>query len=96
MRTCYIVCYDIADERRLRHVEKVMEAQGQRIQYSVFRCELTEMKLARLRELLAREINQKEDQVLFISLGPVPGRGEECITALGQPYIGPERGAVVF
>lgn len=31
-------------------------------------------------------IDHREDQVLFVDLGPVEGRGDRVITALGKPY----------
>ncbi|MCX7714046.1 MAG: hypothetical protein N2035_10365 [Chthoniobacterales bacterium] len=31
-------------------------------------------------------MNQREDQVLCLSLGPAEARSERTITALGQPY----------
>jgi CRISPR-associated protein Cas2 len=102
MRRCYIVAYDICDEedkprsQRLREVEKTMEAYGERIQYSVFRCELTPMKRATLEGILEEIIHHDKDQILFIDLGPVPGRGERCIRSLGKPYAPPERGSIVL
>lgn len=36
----YLVCYDIADDRRLRKVAQTMLAYGNRVQKSVFECEL--------------------------------------------------------
>ena len=36
-----------------------------------------------------------EDQVLFVDVGPVEGRGSESIRALGKPYTHPERHALV-
>ncbi|MBN1552530.1 CRISPR-associated endonuclease Cas2 [bacterium] len=96
MRRCYIVSYDIANDKRLRKVADVMKAYGTRIQFSVFRCELTAMKRARLEQALSAEMNLGKDQVLFIDLGPVPGRGDECVTSLGRKYIEPEHGQIVY
>jgi CRISPR-associated protein Cas2 len=44
------------------------------------------MDLARCRAELGEIINHKEDQVLFVNLGPAAGRGDRVITALGKPY----------
>jgi CRISPR-associated protein Cas2 len=44
------------------------------------------MDLARCRSQLSEIIHHKEDQVLFVNLGPAEGRGERVITALGKPY----------
>ena len=86
MRTSYIVCYDISDEKRLRKVFQKMRNYGDHLQFSVFECQLTATDLARCRAELAEIINHQEDQVLFVSLGPAEGRGDRVITALGRPY----------
>lgn len=96
MKRMYIVCYDIADDRRLRQVAHTMESYGLRIQYSVFRCELTKMNRTKLEASLVKIINHDNDQVLFIDLGAVPGSGDDCIKALGLPYRGADRGAIVL
>lgn len=86
MRTSYLVCYDICDDKRLRKVFKVMREYGDHLQYSVFECQLTRTDLVRLRAVLAGIIHHTEDQVLFVDLGPAEGRGDRVITALGKPY----------
>ena len=86
MRTSYLICYDICDDKRLRRVFKVMRGYGDHLQYSVFECQLTGMDLVRLRTELAEIIHHHEDQVLFVNLGPAEGRGDRVITALGKPY----------
>lgn len=87
MRTSYLVCYDICDDKRLRKVFKTMRGFGDHLQYSVFECQLTASDLVRLRVELAGIIHHKQDQVLFVNLGPAEGRGDRVITALGKPYI---------
>ena len=87
MRNSYIVSYDIADPKRLRLVFKLMRAWGDHLQFSVFECQLTQMDLVRLRASLTEIIHNKEDQVLFVDLGPAEGRGDRVITALGKPYV---------
>jgi CRISPR-associated protein Cas2 len=42
--------------------------------------------LVRCRHVLSEIIDHRKDQVLFVDLGPVEGRGDRVITALGQPY----------
>ena len=59
---------------------------GDHLQYSVFECHLTGTDLVRLRMELSQIIHHAEDQVLFVYLGPVEGRGERVITALGKSY----------
>lgn len=86
MRTSYLVCYDICDDKRLRLVFKTMRAYGDHLQYSVFECQLTPSDLIRLRAELAAIIHHTQDQVLFVNLGPAEGRGDRVITAMGKPY----------
>jgi len=87
MRTSYLVCYDISDEKRLRSVHKKMRGYGDHLQFSVFECQFTPEDLVRCRTDLNAIIDHKEDQVIFVSLGPAEGRGDRVITALGRPYI---------
>lgn len=86
MRKTFLVCYDIRDDKRLSRVAKTMRGFGDRIQYSVFECQFNEMDLVRCRSALSDLIHHREDQILFIDLGPSEGRGERVITSLGQPY----------
>ena len=87
MRSSFLVCYDIADDKRLRKVFKIMRDFGDHLQYSVFECQFTPTDLARCREELRQVINHSQDQILFVDLGPSEGRGDRVITALGQPYV---------
>jgi len=95
MRTSYLVCYDISDDKRLRRVFQKMRNYGDHLQFSVFECQLTAMDLARCRSELAEIINHQEDQVLFVNLGPAEGRGDRVITALGRPYTAVDAPCVV-
>jgi CRISPR-associated protein Cas2 len=86
VRNTYLVCYDIADDKRLRKVFKTMRDFGDHLQYSVFECQFTPTDMAHCRAALSDLIHHTEDQVLFIDLGPTEGRGDRVITALGQAY----------
>ena len=63
------MAYDIRDDRRLRSVATCMEAFGQRIQYSVFLCDLSPQERFTMRRRLELEMNQSEDSVMIIDLG---------------------------
>ena len=86
MRTTYLVCYDICDDKRLKKIFKTMRNYGDHLQYSVFECQMTATDLVRCRTDLAAIIKHSEDQVLFVNLGPAEGRGDRVITAMGIPY----------
>ena len=87
MRQAYIGTYAVCDPKRLREVFKIMKGYGEHLQLSVFRCELGARELVELRGKLSGALNEREDQVLFVDMGPVDGRGRECITSLGLPYV---------
>ena len=86
MRTTYLICYDICDDKRLRRVFKICKGYGSHVQYSVFESDLSQIEKTELERKLSAEINAREDQVLFVELGPATGRGERVIQALGRPY----------
>jgi len=96
MRLLYIVTYDICDDRRLRAVFRLMRGYGEHMQYSVFRCELTDLERVELIAQLTGTINMNEDQVLFFPLGPAGGERETGICAVGRPYEAVDHEAVVI
>jgi CRISPR-associated protein Cas2 len=95
VRTRYIVSYDIRNGKRLKAVFKALRGVGDHLQYSVFRCDLSDRERAQLVADLDVLIDHREDQVLLIDLGPADGRAGECIEALGVPYIPPSRRPVI-
>lgn len=86
MRTTYLVCYDIAEDKRRDRAFRVCKNHGVHLQFSVFECDLNGAELASLQRELTEVISLEDDQVLFVSLGPTEGRGERVIAALGKPY----------
>lgn len=86
MRTRYLVCYDICDEKRLRRVAEICGDFGIRLQYSVFECDLNAGERTQMEVKLIEVINQEVDQVLFVNLGPAQGQGDWGIAAIGRPY----------
>lgn len=77
-----LVCYDVNTEtkqgrRRLRRVAKVCESTGQRVQKSVFECQLDVAQFETLERQLLAEINAMED---CLRIYRIPGtRGFEVI-----------------
>lgn len=94
-RQLYIVSYDIADSKRLRHVAKLIEGYGHRLQYSVFECRLDDLRREQLKAVLHEELNHDEDQILFIRLGPDSTSNNIHIESMGLPYVGRTRVTVV-
>lgn len=96
MRTTYLVCYDIADDKRLRRVFRACKNYGDHLQFSVFECDLNPAEKVRFETELRDLIDHAKDQVLFVSLGPAEGRGDRVITTLGQPYVSLDAPCYVF
>lgn len=77
-----LVTYDVQTttregRRRLRRVATVCENFGQRVQFSVFECELGEKEWTRLKHELLEEMNPEEDSIRFYFLGDKAGRRTE-------------------
>ncbi|MBM7846596.1 CRISPR-associated endonuclease Cas2 [Herpetosiphon giganteus] len=45
----YLISYDIAVDKRRTRIAKILEGFGQRVQYSVFECDLTAKQYSKLR-----------------------------------------------
>ena len=68
-----IVTYDVSTEtregrRRLRRVAKICEGIGQRVQKSVFECQVDLMQYEELERRLLAEIDEKEDNLRLYRL----------------------------
>lgn len=96
MRTTYMVCYDIADDKRLRRVFRICKNHGDHLPFFVFECDLNAIEKTRFETALKEVIEPGEDQVLFVRLGPSEGRGDRVITALGIPYVTMDAPCYVF
>jgi CRISPR-associated protein Cas2 len=91
----YLVCYDICNERRLRRVHRLLKGYGQAWQYSVFYCRLKQVDRVKMQSELEREVNQRDDQVLILDLGPDEEAVRQGICSLGPAPQGTERVTVI-
>ena len=69
-----LVTYDVSTEaalgrKRLRRVAKICESYGQRVQKSVFECQLDRGTWTKFRARLLDEIQPSEDSLRFYFLG---------------------------
>ena len=69
-----VVSYDVdttdaAGRRRLRRIAKTCQDRGQRVQFSVFECEVTPADWVKLRAQLLQEMNPAKDSLRFYFLG---------------------------
>ncbi len=69
-----IVSYDVSTltkegGKRLRHVARICQSYGQRVQNSVFECELDHSQWVKVKAELLNEINLQEDSLRIYLLG---------------------------
>jgi len=96
MRRCYLVCYDICDDKRLRQVFKIMKGYGEHWQYSIFFCILKPIDRVRMQGDLEDVMNLKQDQVLIIDLGENQDTARAATTVLGQALGAMDMGMMVI
>jgi CRISPR-associated protein Cas2 len=93
-----VVAYDVSTEdeegkRRLRHVAKLCENFGQRVQNSVFECLVDAAQWTRLRARLVGEIEEADDSLRFYFLGDNWQRRVEHVGA--KPTYNPQGPLIV-
>ena len=69
-RTRYVVSYDIVLDRRRNKVAQALTGHGERVQYSVFECLLTNSQFERLWAELKELIVPEEDSLRAYRLCP--------------------------
>jgi CRISPR-associated protein Cas2 len=92
-----IITYDVntltrAGRSRLRKISKICEGHGQRVQYSVFECKVTEAQRVTLTARLLKIVNEKEDSLRVYLLrggraGAVESYGRDSYVDFTQPLI---------
>lgn len=93
-----LVAYDVntetkAGRKRLRHVAKLCENRGQRVQNSVFECLVDPAQWVALRQNLADVIDSEKDSLRFYFLGKNWKRRVEHIGA--KPTYDPQGPLIV-
>ncbi len=93
-RRRYLVAYDIREDRRLPAVATCVEGYGERIQYSVFICDLSDEEVVALRSDVEVRIKPSEDSVMIIDLGLAGDSGKFMF--IGRHERLPATGAVII
>jgi len=83
----YVISYDIADDGRRYKVAEYLKDIGQRVQYSVFECDLEPAAVAKTKRDLSLLIDEEADSVRFYRLCfkcasgiDIAGRGQWFVT----------------
>lgn len=93
-----LITYDVSTEttagrRRLRRVSRLCRDYGQRVQYSVFECQVDPAQWAVFRARLVEELDEETDSLRFYRLGSNWRGRIEHVGA--KPAYDPE-GSMVF
>lgn len=93
-----LITYDVSTDtaegrRRLRRVARACLDYGQRVQYSVFECEVDPAQWVTLRARLVREIDGARDSLRFYRLG---ADGRRRVEHVGAKPIQDLEGPLVF
>jgi CRISPR-associated protein Cas2 len=93
-----VVSYDVdttdaAGRRRLRRIAKTCQNYGQRVQFSVFECEVAPADWVTLRSRLLEQINEAKDSLRFYFLG---ANGKRRIEHAGSRKPIDLDGALIF
>jgi len=84
------MAYDIADPARLRRICTLMEDHGERLQYSVFLCDLSVAEVSELESAIIELMNLGSDSVVQLDLGPVSSA--VVVRCIGRPRRLPSGG----
>lgn len=66
--TCYVIAYDIPDDKRRTKVHNILLGYGKWTQYSLFECFLNRKQLVLLRSRLQEYLIPRQDSVRFYPL----------------------------
>ena len=71
----YLICYDVVKNRRRYRLDKLLKGYGQRVQRSVFECELDSGRLEDLKAAAFKRIDETEDRLHIYRLCGKDNRG---------------------
>ena len=85
--TCYVIAYDVPNDRRRTRIHKILQGFGKWTQYSLFECFLSKKELILLRSKLREQIHESEDSVRFY---PLCANCLEVVETIGSPPPAPD------
>ena len=77
-----VVAYDITNDKKRTKVAKILESCGMRINFSVFECMVTLSQLQKIKNRIAKYINDKTDTVVYYQI---------CVNCYTKTDYYPER-----
>jgi CRISPR-associated protein Cas2 len=79
---CYVIAYDIPNDKRRTKVHKILLGYGKWTQYSLFECFLSRKDLRQLQAKLEQHLVEAEESVRFYPLCAVCVRKGETVGGL--------------
>ena len=80
--TCYVVAYDIPDDRRRTKLHEILTGFGKWTQYSLFECFLSRKDVILLQSKLGEHLIEAQDSVRFY---PLCANCVEKVETIGGP-----------
>lgn len=98
-RRLYLCTYDVlatkeGDKRRSKLFDLLLD-HGEHVQYSVFLCELSRVERIRLVGEARRILNEREDQLLVLDIGPETFEWSSRLDCLGKTWTPQVRSFIV-
>ncbi len=86
---CWLVAYDVADQRRRTRLHKLLRSFGEAVQKSVFVCALDDRRKVRLETLLRRQSLEQGDRLDWFRIEAAQSLGASpaLATALNPPAV---------
>lgn len=93
-----LVAYDVNTalengSKRLSSISKICLQNGQRVQYSLFECQITETQYAKFKAKLLKVVNQEYDSLRIYHLR---GKRDEFVEAYGIERYNNLEGPLIF
>ena len=54
-----VVCYDIPDDKRRNRISEILEGFGERVQFSIFECDIKPENLKKMKEKLTERSEER-------------------------------------
>ena len=89
----YVIVYDITCDKRRKKVSDLLEGYGQRVQYSVFECILSQTKYSELQKRLRKQVKSSEDSIRFY---PLSKHTFNQIETWGEPPVAKLPGSTII
>ena len=71
-----VVCYDIPDDKRRNRISEILEGFGERVQFSIFECDIKPENLKKMKEKLTKVLKSNDSVRYYYLCG-------ECVQKVG-------------